>query len=686
MFDFFFNRVERWTKDLSNLWGNISICPHLNLLELPCHSPTDHILVSSFKVWANIQKPHHDLAYLLVNIGDTKEDIQYGVSLVCVSPHQARTPTMEEAVKKLAACTSNGSDWPSILVQLYEGSDHAPLPRGKRLGILSQGEEEETSRGQISQLNICQLLSTGPQVIYPSSLNGHDKPIITTLPEPLSSGKSIIANEHSYLEIDIPFKRESDTKALLIGEASVILKTTPSKSSLEPKCSLAAEVDNLLTQAMADTSSCKSKQSSLEKTATVAATMSPPHRSEVTTPPADTSSQACIGEAEGSIEDVPTNISLIAAAYSSGSINPPVDLLELQANANRAIDNMLHLKGNLNIKRQRAAWELGVLVCQIGAQESPSVNEAEAICSQVIFDTQMICSQSVQEAKTKCLVAVREAKTTRDHSIHQAEAACSKAICKTAALKVSQSITFHKEHNRFIWDLEEHAIEDETQSHHDLLSACQATLSHNPQPLRGAMATSYHLLLGQAPPSSSTVPPQKACPVEEQPSMATLPAPTPKQSPRPKRHHPSPEPTGSMPAAGRPPNPKKWEMPPWFKSLKPSQADAFLRDSDLVVEARLCFFSKHSCNFNQDRNCDLSEVFRKLAKKAGLLGTNIYEIEASWTGPEELKQANYTPWSLPKSSRFLRVVPIMESPKVMGLMGIHDPALQHFAGFTYCPW
>ena len=301
-------------------------------------------------------------------------------------------------------------------------------------------------------------------MIYPSGLNGHDKPIITTLPEPLSSGKSIIANEHSYLEIDISFKRESDTKALLIGKASIILKTAPPKSSPEPKCSMATEVDNLLTQAMADTSSCKSKQSSPEKTATVTATMSPPCRSEVTTPPADTSSQASIEEAEGSLEDVPTNISLIAAAYSSRSISPPVDLLELQANANRAIDNMLHLKGTLNIKRQRAAWELGVLVHQIEAQESALVNEAEAIRSQAIFDAQMICSQSVLEAKTNCLVAVREAKTTRDHSIHQAEAVCSKAICEAAALKVSQSITFHKEHDRFIWDLEEHAIEDESQS------------------------------------------------------------------------------------------------------------------------------------------------------------------------------------------------------------------------------
>ena len=305
---------------------------------------------------------------------------------------------MEEAVEKLAACTSNSSDWPYILAQLYEGSDHAPLPKGKHLGILCQGEAE-TSMGQISQLDICQLFSASPQVIYPSGLNGQDKPIITTLPEPLSSSKCIIANEHSYLEIDISFKRESDTKALLIGEASIILKTAPPKSSPEPKCSMATEVDNLLTQAMADKSSCKSKQSSPEKTATVAATMSPPCRSEVSTPPANTSSQASIKEAEGSLEDVPTNISPIAAAYSSRSISPPVDPLELQANANRAIGNMLHLKGTLNGKRQRAAWELGVLVHQIEAQESASVNEAEAICSQAIFDAQMICSQSVLEAQ-----------------------------------------------------------------------------------------------------------------------------------------------------------------------------------------------------------------------------------------------------------------------------------------------
>ena len=127
---------------------------------------------------------------------------------------------------------------------------------------------------------------------------------------------------------------------------------------------------------------------------------------------------------------------------------------------------------------------------------------------------------------------------------------------------------------------------------------------------------------------------------EEQSSTAAPPTPTPKQSPRLKRWLPSPELMGNMPLGGAtlvamlggPPNPKKWENPPWFRLLKPSHAEAFLRDSDIVVEARLHLFSKHSYKFNQDGNCDLSGIFKKLAVSVSLLGTNIHEIEASWKG------------------------------------------------------
>ena len=430
-FTFFSNRVERWKRDLATVWGNFDVCPHLNCSELPSPSPAELISVSSFKVWENTWDPHHDMAYLLVCLGDTTEERQYGVSLVWVNTNQTRTSTMEEAVENLATCHSSGTNWPYALVQLYEDSGHAPLPKGKHLGILLQGKVEETSCRWISQLNVCQLLSASPQVVYPSGLKGHDKPVITTLPEPLSSGISIITSKHPYLEINIPPKRESDTKALPIGEASIIQTTNPHKSPPNPEGSMTAEVTNLLDQAVREVSSCESEQSSLEKITTAAVTTSPPQKSEVTAPPVNMSSQASIEEAEGFLEDIPTNISLLAAVYSSRSASPPVDPSELQANANRAIDNMLHLKRSLDIKRQRATWELGVMLHQNKSQGAASTTAAKAIYSQAVL-----------EAKTNFWATVMEAKTTRCHSTQAAKVACSKAISDTEAWKTSQAVMF----------------------------------------------------------------------------------------------------------------------------------------------------------------------------------------------------------------------------------------------------
>ena len=91
--------------------------------------------------------------------------------------------------------------------------------------------------------------------------------------------------------------------------------------------------------------------------------MPPLQKSEVTVPPVDTSSQASMKEAEGSLEGIPTIISLIATLHSNRSASPLVDPSELQANANRAIDNMLHLKRSLDVKRQRATLEIEEECC-----------------------------------------------------------------------------------------------------------------------------------------------------------------------------------------------------------------------------------------------------------------------------------------------------------------------------------
>ena len=228
--------------------GNLNICPCLYWLELPCHSQAELFSISSLKVWGNIQISHHDIAYLLVWTENAMKDRHYGISLVWVNPNQVRAATMEEVVEKLTACPSSGTNWPYTLAQLYKDPHHAPLPKDKHLGILHQGKAEETPYGQISQLKVCQLLATGPQVIYSIGLNGHDEPIITTLPELLDSSVSLIMSKHIYLEINIPspLVEEPDQKILPLSKVPTILITSPHKSPLKSEGSMTTEVSNLL--------------------------------------------------------------------------------------------------------------------------------------------------------------------------------------------------------------------------------------------------------------------------------------------------------------------------------------------------------------------------------------------------------------------------------------------------------
>ena len=137
--------------------------------------------------------------------------------------------------------------------------------------------------------------------------------------------------------------------------------------------------------------------------------------------------------------------------------------------------------------------------------------------------------------------------------------------------------------------------------------------------------------------------------------------------------------------SGGPPIPKRQEIPHWFTTLKPNCAKVFSQDSKMVREARREYISKHSFNFTLKGTHYLSGMFRHLAIKAGLLGTSYLQNTLDWA--RGTKQANYILLSLPKGLKFLWAVPPSESPKVMGLMGIHDPdALCQFGGVTYCLW
>ena len=207
------------------------MCPLLHQFQLLYHSQAELSSLNRLKVWGEGQKPCHDIAFLLVPVDDAMGDKHYGLSIIWAKPSQVRITSMEEAVGKLTACTSSGTNWPYTLVQLHEGTLHSPLPKEGHLGILPQRGEEVTPSGWFSQFEICQLLVTGPQVIYPVGLKGHNVPIVTSLPEPLASGISLTAGQPVYFGIDIPSPplEELDWKVPPLGEVSTIMIASPHK-------------------------------------------------------------------------------------------------------------------------------------------------------------------------------------------------------------------------------------------------------------------------------------------------------------------------------------------------------------------------------------------------------------------------------------------------------------------------
>ena len=322
------------------------------------------------------------MAYLLVKVEDASEVKGYSMALVWISPHQARASTTEEALEILSTCISSGPDWAYILTQLYEGTNHVPIPKDKHLGILPQGKVESPC-GWISQLEVCQLLSTRPRVIYPMGLNGGNQSVTINLPGLLHSGSSVTTDEHPYIKIDIPSPtpEEQDGANLPLGGGHATQAIAMPKTPWKPRVTLTAEVGELLTWGMTEDYDHEPEHSAMAKELATKADISPPPKTEVPALPLDTSSQACVPETEASIESHPVHNSPTAVAYSSCSDSPTMDLLELQADAHLAINHMLSIKRSSDLKRQWAIRDFEALLHQQEAEAAAAYERAKTIHS-----------------------------------------------------------------------------------------------------------------------------------------------------------------------------------------------------------------------------------------------------------------------------------------------------------------
>ena len=102
---------------------------------------------------------------------------------------------------------------------------------------------------------------------------------------------------------------------------------------------------------------CELEHSAMVKELATEADTSPPQKMEVSVLPLDTSSQVSVPETEASMESNPVCDSPTAVAYSSCSDSPTMDLPELQADANLAVNHMLSIKRSSDLERQRAIWD-----------------------------------------------------------------------------------------------------------------------------------------------------------------------------------------------------------------------------------------------------------------------------------------------------------------------------------------
>ena len=412
-YEFFVGREERWGNNMKALWGCFSICPLLIHIDLPYHTVGELLSISHLKVWGDIQKPHGGMAYLFIRVEDSSEGEGYGLALVCISPQKARVSMMEEALGILSTCTSNGLDWPYVFIQSYEGANHVPLPKDKHLGILSWGNTESPCR-QISQLEVHQLLSARPQVIYLVGLNRDDQPATIDLLGLLHSSSSVTNDDPPYLKIDIPSPapaEQTHTDLPLGGmhtTPAVIMPKTPWK----PRISLRDEVDSLLDWGMTEDYYHEPEYSAMAKEPSTEADTSLPQQSEVPVQPLDTSSQGSVIDMEGSVDSNPVCNSPAAVAYSSHSDSPMMDFSKLQANANMAVNQMLSIKRSSDFNRQWAIWDFEALLKQWEVEEAATNERARIVHLRSDLSTKVKCAKAVMKVKYEYWVAVQEARAT----------------------------------------------------------------------------------------------------------------------------------------------------------------------------------------------------------------------------------------------------------------------------------
>ena len=133
-------------------------------------------------------------------------------------------------------------------------------------------------------------------MVCPEGLNGCQVPVITSLPESLSNGVTMLKGEPTFWQVDLSqfTTKEQESKVLsLDGGLSLTPAAQPTRalpSKAEGQISMSTEVSQLLSHAVLDTSDLTSRGSTPKRSRSLALATPLPLRPEDSAKPVDTSS------------------------------------------------------------------------------------------------------------------------------------------------------------------------------------------------------------------------------------------------------------------------------------------------------------------------------------------------------------------------------------------------------------
>ena len=166
------DNINLWDPATEATLGSLDFCHGIRWFVVPTLTLTQLINLSQAGAWGDIEKPQHDIAFLMIVPSANIRDEQiFGLAVVWANPHQGHLTTLVEAACKLALFMDDSPDWLYAFVCISSTTSHAPLLDAGHIGSMTDGTQSVNTCGHLHQLQTWKLLQHREHVVFPKGLN-----------------------------------------------------------------------------------------------------------------------------------------------------------------------------------------------------------------------------------------------------------------------------------------------------------------------------------------------------------------------------------------------------------------------------------------------------------------------------------------------------------------------------------